>query len=402
MSEETAKVVVDETPTAAEKEEQVLESAGIDTKSDDGVYRVDLSKPKQEEENAVQEQSTDESVLRSSDESEETREETQVELQGVEQEDEESVLELVNDEEPEAKAEEPKEEEVTKQDVIEEAANDPGIELPENIQKVVDFMNETGGSLEDYVRLNTDYSQLDEATLLREYYKNTKSHLDSEEIDFLLEDNFAFDEDMDEERDIKRKKLAYKEEVAKAKQFLEETKAKYYEEVKLGSKLLPDQQKAIDFFNRYNKEQSEVQQIQEKQLNHFKQQTEQVFSQDFKGFDFKVGDNKYRFKVKDVEGTKEVQSDINNVISKFLDENNMIADAKGYHKALFAANNADTIANHFYEQGRADAVKQISNEAKNVNMDPRKTNSGVIEANGIKVRAISGEDSSKLKIKLRK
>lgn len=402
MSEETAKVVVDETPTAAEKEEQVLESAGIDTKSDDGVYRVDLSKPKQEEENAVQEQSTDESVLRSSDESEETREETQVELQGVEQEDEESVLELVNDEEPEAKAEEPKEEEVTKQDVIEEAANDPGIELPENIQKVVDFMNETGGSLEDYVRLNTDYSQLDEATLLREYYKNTKSHLDSEEIDFLLEDNFAFDEDMDEERDIKRKKLAYKEEVAKAKQFLEETKAKYYEEVKLGSKLLPDQQKAIDFFNRYSKEQSEVQQIQEKQLNHFKQQTEQVFNQDFKGFDFKVGDNKYRFKVKDVEGTKEVQSDINNVISKFLDENNMIADAKGYHKALFAANNADTIANHFYEQGRADAVKQISNEAKNVNMDPRKTNSGVIEANGIKVRAISGEDSSKLKIKLRK
>lgn len=402
MSEETAKVVVDETPTAAEKEEQVLESAGIDTKSDDGVYRVDLSKPKQEEENAVQEQSTDESVLRSSDESEETREEAQVELQSVEQEDEESVLELVNDEEPEVKAEEPKEEEVTKQDVIEEAANDPGIELPENIQKVVDFMNETGGSLEDYVRLNTDYSQLDEATLLREYYKNTKSHLDSEEIDFLLEDNFAFDEDMDEERDIKRKKLAYKEEVAKAKQFLEETKAKYYEEVKLGSKLLPDQQKAIDFFNRYNKEQSEVQQIQEKQLNHFKQQTEQVFNQDFKGFDFKVGDNKYRFKVKDVEGTKEVQSDINNVISKFLDENNMIADAKGYHKALFAANNADTIANHFYEQGRADAVKQISNEAKNVNMDPRKTNSGVIEANGIKVRAISGEDSSKLKIKLRK
>ena len=402
MSEETAKVVVDETPTAAEKEEQVLESAGIDTKSDDGVYRVDLSKPKQEEENAVQEQSADESVLRSSDESEETREETQVELQGVEQEDEESVLELVNEEESEVKAEEPKEEEVTKQDVIEEAANDPGIELPENIQKVVDFMNETGGSLEDYVRLNTDYSQLDEATLLREYYKNTKSHLDSEEIDFLLEDNFAFDEDMDEERDIKRKKLAYKEEVAKAKQFLEETKAKYYEEVKLGSKLLPDQQKAIDFFNRYNKEQSEVQQIQEKQLNHFKQQTEQVFSQDFKGFDFKVGDNKYRFKVKDVEGTKEVQSDINNVISKFLDENNMIADAKGYHKALFAANNADTIANHFYEQGRADAVKQISNEAKNVNMDPRKTNSGVIEANGIKVRAISGEDSSKLKIKLRK
>ena len=390
MSEETAKVVVDETPTAAEKETQVLEAAGVDTKADDGVYKVDLSKPKTQE-NAVQQEEQ-------RDEQGEADDQTEEKLQKVNEEVEESALELIED------AEEPKaveEEQVTEKEVLQELKN-TGIELPENIQKVVDFMNETGGTLEDYVNLNKDFSNVDSDALLKEYYKQTKSHLDQEEIDFLIEDNFEFDEDLDEERDIRRKKLAYKEEVAKAKSFLETQKSKYYDEVKLGSKLAPEQQKAIDFFNRYNKEQSEVQQVQEKQFNHFKQQTEKVFNEEFKGFDFKVGDSKYRFKVNDVAKTKEVQSDLNNVISKFLDENNMISDATGYHKAIFAANNADSLATHFYEQGKADAIKEISRDSKNVNMDPRKTGTGVIETGGMRVRAITGDDSSKLKIKLRK
>jgi len=396
MSEETAKVVVDETPTAAEKETQVLESVGIDTNANDGVYRVDLSKTK-EQEDAVQEQSTDESVLLSSSESEETGQEAEVELQSLEQEDEENLLEIVNEEE----VTETVVEETTKEEVIQES-KDSGIELPENIQKVVDFMNETGGSLEDYVNLNKDFSQLDSESLLKEYYKQTKSHLDQDEIDFLIEDNFSYDEDMDEDRDIRRKKLAYKEEIAKAKQFLEESKAKYYEEVKLGSKLSQDQQKAIDFFNRYNQEQSETRVIQEKQIENFNKKTDSLFSDNFKGFDFKVGEQKYRFNVKDAEGVKQKQSDINNFIGQFLDENNMLKDAGGYHKALFVANNADAIVNHFYEQGKADAIKQISLESKNINMDPRKTNNGVIETGGIKVKAISGDDSSKLRIKLKK
>ena len=395
MSEETAKVVVDETPTAAEKETQVLEAAGIDTKADDGVYKVDLSKPKTQENAVQQEEQGNEQV----EANEQVDDQTEEKLQEVNEEvEEESALELIEDtEEPKVV----KEEETTKEEVLQES-KDTGIELPENIQKVVDFMNETGGTLEDYVNLNKDFSNVDSDTLLKEYYKQTKSHLDQEEIDFLIEDNFQFDEDLDEERDIRRKKLAYKEEVAKAKSFLETQKSKYYDEVKLGSKLAPEQQKAIDFFNRYNKEQSEVQQIQEKQFNHFKQETEKVFSQEFKGFDFKVGDSKYRFKVNDVAKTKEVQSDLNNVISKFLDENNMISDAAGYHKAIFAANNADSLATHFYEQGKADAIKEISRDSKNVNMDPRKTGTGVIETGGIKVRAITGDDSSKLKVKLRK
>jgi len=396
MSEETAKVVVDETPTAAEKETQVLEAAGVDTKADDGVYKVDLSKPKTQEDAVQQEEQGNEQI----EANEQIDDQAEEKLQEVneEVEEKESALELIED------TEEPKpieEEQVTEKEVLQEV-KDTGIELPENIQKVVDFMNETGGTLEDYVNLNKDFSNVDSDALLKEYYKQTKSHLDQEEIDFLIEDNFEFDEDLDEERDIRRKKLAYKEEVAKAKSFLETQKSKYYDEVKLGSKLAPEQQKAIDFFNRYNKEQSEVQQIQEKQFNHFKQQTEKVFNEEFKGFDFKVGSNKYRFKVNDVAKTKEVQSDLNNVISKFLDENNMISDATGYHKAIFAANNADSLATHFYEQGKADAIKEISNDSKNVNMDPRKTGTGVIETGGMKVRAITGDDSSKLKIKLRK
>ena len=386
MSEETAKVVVDETPTAAEKETQVLESAGVDTKTNDGVYKVDLSQPK-----TTQDEVQDEEQEQISDQAEEELQEINEEVA------EESVLEALEDtDEPEVVVEE-----TTKEEVIQES-KDNGIELPENIQKVVDFMNETGGSLEDYVRLNTDFDQLSPESLLQEYYKQTKSHLDPEEIEFLIEDNFSYDEDLDEERDIRRKKLAYKEEIAKAKQFLEESKAKYYDEVKLNSKLLPDQQKAIDFFNRYNQEQSETRVIQEKQIENFKNKTDSLFSDNFKGFDFKVGEQKYRFNVKDAQSVKDKQSDINNFIGKFLDENNMLSDASGYHKALFVANNADAIVNHFYEQGKADAVKQISTEAKNINMDPRKTSQGIIETGGIKVKAISGDDSSKLRIKLKK
>lgn len=393
MSEETTKISLSdlEGNTEEKTNETNLES------SED--LKVNLNETKDE---LQQEQE----VPASNEENESEEAEEKLQLQDVDKESEEQVLELIEEDvkegTPSEEVIEETKEQVTKNDVIAEAANDPKIELPENIQKVIDFMNETGGTLEDYVSLNKDLSTLDEQSLLKDYYKKTKSHLDNEEIDFLIEDNFSFDEDMDEERDIRRKKLAYKEEVAKAKQFLEDQKSKYYEEIKLNSKLAPEQQKAVEFFNRYNQEKSEIQKVQEQQITHFQKETEKVFGEDFKGFDFKVGNNKYRFKVNDVEKTKEVQSDINNVISKFLDDKNLIADAAGYHKALFAANNADSLANHFYEQGRADAIKQISNESKNVNMDIRKTSTGVVEANGLKVRAITGDDSSGLKIKLRK
>ena len=402
MSEEVkAAVVEDENLSTAEQETKVLKKMGADI-GEESITKVDLRQTK-EETDAVQEQSTDESVLRGSGTDEKTGEETEVELQEVQQEENQLTLEEVIEEETEEKPEEKPEDPVEElKEEIEEAvqtSQDTATELPENIQKVVDFMNDTGGTLEDYVKINQDYSNIDDSTLLYQYYNQTKSHLTKDEIDFLIEDNFNVDEEVDEPRDIKRKKLAYKEEIAKAKSYLEGLKGKYYEEVKLGSKLTNDQQKAIEFFNTYNNEQSEQQKLQEKQVTHFNNESKKVFTDDFKGFEFKVGDKKYRFNVKDKQQVQDRQANILNVLDKYINEDNMLQDASGYHKALFVADNADEIANHFYEQGKADAIKQLNAESKNINMDPRKT--GVVEAGGVKVRAITGDDSSKLKIKLR-
>ena len=401
MSDYKVNLMPDDQPSIAEKEQQVLESVGADTGKASGDYKVDLRQKKQEQD-AVQEQTTDEGVLRA--------EQPEVGLQEVgegdkepevaSEEKEEQVIELIQ-EEDEKSLQQTENETTSVESQEADDVREEKVVLPENVQKLVDFMNETGGTLEDYVRLSADYSNVDENTLLKEYYKQTKSHLDSEEINFLLEDQFAFDEDIDDERDVKRKKLAFKEEVRKAKDFLNTLKDKYYAEVKLGSRLAPEQQKAIDFFNRYNNEQSQLQELQKKQAERFNEQTSKVFNEDFKGFDFSVGENKFRFKVKDVNQTKEVQSDIMKAFGSFLDENNMLKDGPGYHKALFAARNADTIAAHFYEQGRADAIKQLNAESKNINMDPRKSSEGVIDAGGVKVRAISGESSSKLRIKIK-
>lgn len=384
--EENKDVVVDETPTAAEKEEQVLEAAGQDTgKTEDGMYKVDLSKPAEQETEPVQEEQKEEVT-------EEALEENQLTL--------EEVIEEETNEEPK---EEVKEEVQDLQDEVEEAvqtSQDTGIELPENIQKVVDFINETGGTLEDYVKINQDYSSIDESTLLYQYYNQTKSHLTKDEIDFLIDDNFSFDEEIDEQRDIKRKKLAYKEEIAKAKSYLEGLKDQYYKEVKLGSKLTDDQQKAVEFFNTYNSEQSDQAKLQEEQVNHFNNESKKVFNDNFKGFEFEVGDKKYRYNVNDKQKVLDKQANILNVLDKYISKDNMLQDAKGYHKALFVADNANAVANHFYEQGKADAIKQLNADSKNINMDPRKT--GTVETGGLKIRAISGDDSSKLKIKLRK
>jgi len=301
-------------------------------------------------------------------------------------------------------------EEITEEEIVEtskaleqevaEAVRDEkviGKALPENIEKLVSFMEDTGGTIDDYVRLNTDYSNVDEKTLIREYYKKSKPYLDKDDLDLIMEDNFQYDEDLDEEKDIRRKKLAYKEEVAKAKSFLEETKSKYYDEIKLRPGVTQEQQKANDFFNRFNEDQKAA----EEKHNNFLQRTKNLLNNDFKGFDFNVGEKKFRYGVKNVNEIAEAQSDISNFIGKFLDKEGNISDAKGYHKALYAARNADTIAQHFYEQGKADAVKNVVAKSKNIKTDPRQTSSGSVFVNGLKVKSISGADSSKLKIKKR-
>lgn len=273
-----------------------------------------------------------------------------------------------------------------------------GKKLPENIEKLVSFMEETGGNVEDYVRLNTDYSNVSPETLLVEYYKNTKPHLEKEEIDFIMEDNFTWDEEVEEERDIKKKKLALKEEIAKAKNFLEETKSKYYDEIKLRPGVTQEQQKAMDFFNRYNKEQ----QIAKQHHDNFQRSTNELFANEFKGFEFNLGEKKFRYNVGNTNDVVEKQSNLNTFVKKFLNDKGEVIGTVGYHKAIYAADNADTIANHFYEQGKADAVKDMMAKSKNINQDPRPQANGDVFIGGLKVKAVNGVDSSKLKFKSKK
>ena len=371
---------------------------------DDGTIKLDYTK------DAVQEQSTDEVPVRDESEvsegvQEQNVEETDAEPTGEsadenvqdaeETKENESVLVEITDEEAEEVAEDLQEE---VQDAIEEA-KETGAELPENIQKVVDFMNETGGTLEDYVKLNTDYASLNENALLREYYQNTNPNLDNEDINFLMEDKFSYDEDVDDEREIRRKKVARKQALSDAKNHLEGLKNKYYTEIKAGSRLNSDQQKAVDFFNRYTKESEDA----AKKVEYFNKETNKVFTDKFEGFDYNVGEKKYRFKVKDANKIKESQGDINNFIKKFLNEKGVMSDAKGYHKSLFTAMNPDQVAQHFYEQGKADALKDSITKSKNVDMNPRGTHEKFTASNGVTYRVLNpGESSSKLRVKLKK
>tara|TARA_R100001443_G_scaffold20673_1_gene32853 strand:- start:133 stop:1329 length:1197 start_codon:yes stop_codon:yes gene_type:complete len=387
--EESINEIENETPQVEEvaEEQPELDLEKFDSKDDDSVIKVDLSKPPT---NETEESNTDDSGVAGSDEdAESTQSENEVQSEGEAQE-ETPVLEEITDEDT-----------VTKEEVMDalDESEATGKPLPENIQKLVDFMEETGGSLEDYVKLNRDTSGLNDQQVLKEYYEKTKPHLSSDEIDFLIDDRFSYDEDIDDERNIKRKKLALKEQVAEAKTYLDGQKSKYYEDIKAGSKLTKEQQKAIDFFNRYNKESEQTKKVSEFQKTRFNQKTNEVFNDKFKGFEYNVGDKKFRFNVKDTDQVKKSQSDINNFIRKFLNNDNTMKDAKGYHKGLYTAMNPDTIAQHFYEQGKADAIKESVKKSKNIDMSPRSAQSEV-SAGGLKVRVL-GDDSDSFKFKMK-
>ena len=363
---------------------------------DDGVIKVDLSKPTTDE---TEETKADPAGVVGSDENSDTlQEQKEVQPQGEVQETDTPVLEEITN----SSLEQAKEVEEIKQEV-EKAVTDSissGDPLPEKIQKLVDFMNETGGDLNDYVNLNRDISKLDDSEVIDEYYRLTKPHLNSTERNFLLENEFSYDEDVDDDRAIRSKKIALKEQVAEARAYLDGQKSKYYEEIKAGKKLSPEQQKAMDFFNRYNKESEKNKKILEANKKHFLNTTNNVFNNEFEGFEYNVGDKRFKYNIKNVEDIKAKQSDLKNFIGKYLDENNQMADAAGYHKSLFTAMNADAIAKHFYEQGKADAIKDSVAKAKNVDLNPRGTH-GEVNTGGIKVKVL-GDDSSSLRFKMKK
>lgn len=366
---------------------------------EDKITKVDLSTPVAEQEitkviipntekDAIQEPSPEESVLRT--------EQPEMGLQEVEQGDERPIEDVIQEiEEPEVDTRSIENE--IEQHIIEQA--NTGKPLPENIEKLIAFMEETGGTIDDYSRLNIDYSSVSSEALLREYYKKSRPHLDAEEIQFLMEDEFSYDEELDDERDIRKKKLAFKEEVAKAKGFLEDLKSKYYNEIKLKSTSVPkEQQEAYDFFNRYKKTEE---QNAEKHAR-FKSNTKNLFNGEFKGFEYNVGEKRFRYGIQNQEQVAEKQSDINNFLGKFLDKEGNVVDTAGYHKALYTAMNSDKIAQHFYEQGKADAVKEVVASSKNPSFAQPRQAPGDVFINGLKVKAISGFDSSKLRIQTKK
>ena len=398
MSEWKIKGAVDseETKSAQEQEQAVLdtavekgeispESAG---KNEDEVPVINLDEvnkvvePVEEEENT--ETITEENVK--TEVSATSEQNTEVET---------TPLELITEEEvEEAKLEKPKVDENATR--VNEQPQQPKVELPENVDKLLTFMEETGGTLEDYVNLNRDISAYDDGQVLREYYKQAKPW-DSQDINEYMEDQFSFDED-DDPREIRSKKRAFKEELFNARKFLEGNKEKYYADLKL-RKQQDIPQEYQEAFAHYNEYQQGVE-LNKQQTETFLQKTDNVFGENFKGFDFQVGDNKYRYKVNNVADTKTQQSDINNFVSKFIGDDGQLSDAKGYHKALFTARNADKLAEHFYEQGRADALRNSAREAKNINMDPRKE--GVIKTNtGQKFKVVTGDSSSKLRMKIK-
>jgi len=365
----------------------------------DNITKVDLSTPVAEQEitkviipntekDAIQESSTEESVLRT--------EQPELGLQEVGQGDERPIEDVIQEiEEPEVDT---KSVEEQIEHHVQEQIN-TGKPLPENIEKLISFMEETGGTIDDYARLNTDYSSINNETLLKEYYKKSRPHLDAEEIEFLMEDEFSYDEELDDERDIRKKKLAFKEEVAKAKGFLEDLKSKYYNEIKLRSTNVPkEQQEAYDFFNRYKK----IEEQNVEKLARFKNNTKNLFNGEFKGFEYNVGEKRFRYGIQNQDQVAEKQSDINNFLGKFLDKEGNVVDTAGYHKALYTAMNSDKIAQHFYEQGKADAVKEVVASSKNPSSIQPRQAPGDVFINGLKVKAISGFDSSKLRIQTKK
>lgn len=404
MAKWTVKGVADDEP----KTKQETEQAVLDKAVEKGEIEPEAAGKESEETpkidlDAVQKQSTDEVPVRDEPTTSEKVQEENIEnkdedTSGETQEDE-SPIEIVNEEETPQVNDQPKVDqraaEINEQPQPVEQT--PQVELPENIDKLIKFMDETGGTLEDYVNMNRDVSDLSDGELLRQYYSQSKPW-DSQEINEYMEDNFSYDEEEDEPRDIRSKKRAFKEELHNARKFFNNHKEKYYADLKLNrQKEIPqDYQEAYNAYGEYTKEQE-----LNKQLNQvFLERTDSVFNDDFRGFDFQVGDNKYRYKVNNVNETKRLQSDISNFIKPFMNDKGEIGNVTGYHKALFAARNADKLAQHFYEQGRADALKQSAKDAKNIDMTPRQE--GTIQTKtGQKFKVVSGDSSSKLRIKLK-
>ena len=277
-------------------------------------------------------------------------------------------------------------------------------DLPEDVSKYLKYKQETGRGINDFYKLQKDIDSMEDNAILANYYESTEDGLDSEDIQDIISDKFSFDEDLDDEKDIRKIKLAKKRELSKAKKFLNEQKDKYKVPLESsGDGLSEDQVDDLDAYKKYIEESKSIEELNKKRYNYFLDKTESVFNNEFKGFEFSVGDKNISFKPGDAQELKNVQSDVNNFVNKFMDNDGLINDPVGYHKAFSVAMNPDKFAKHFYEQGVAATVDNVSRKSKNINMDVRQQSQSVSK-NGITIRPMgSSSDSGRgLKIRSRK
>lgn len=274
-------------------------------------------------------------------------------------------------------------------------------ELPEDVSAFLKYKKETGRDIKDFMKLQVDYDQVDDNKLLQDFYSSTEEDLDSEDISYLIQEKFGYDEDVDDDSEVKAKKIAIKRELAKAKKYFNELKETYKIPVESAKGLVNDDE--LETYNAYKEYVSQSQSVQEenqKKTEFFMKKTDEVFNDEFKGFEFNIGEQSILFSPGEVSDVKSAQSDVNNFISKYIDEKGLIKDPKGYHRALSAAMNPEKMANFFYEKGKADSVGDLSRQSKNVNMDVRTTPQQV-STSGFKVRAVESDSGRGLKIKKR-
>ena len=275
-------------------------------------------------------------------------------------------------------------------------------ELPEDVKGYFDYKKSTGRGIEDYVKLNRDFSSMDEDQMLSEYFLASGEANDSEDVEVLMDD-YSYDEDLDEERDIKKTKLAKKKAIAKAKNFFEEQKEMYKQPLESSTVGVSDEQiQEIEEYKRYLAEADTAQEEMKRKREWFTEKTDQVF-QDFKGFDFKIGEDTFTFKPGETERIKEQQMDYQGFVRKFIDKDTgMLSDAAGYHRALAVAMNPNKFASFFYEQGKSDATESVTRRMKNVDMTERKAPQVSNRKDGLQIKSISTPSSRGLKIKSRK
>ena len=274
-------------------------------------------------------------------------------------------------------------------------------DLPEDVSAYFKYKKETGRGIEDFVKTQRDYDKMDSDTLLSQYYAHTEEGLDSEDIKDLMEDKFGYDEELDEESDIKKIERAKKRELVKAKKFFNEQKDKYKIPLESsGGGLSDSENEDLSSYKSYIEESNTAKEAQKKRYDYFLNKTDEVFNDEFKGFEFNVGEKNFTFKPGDANELKSKQSDVNNFINKFMDsDSGLMKDAQGYHRAISVAMNIDKFAEFFYNQGMTDTVDNVSKKSKNINMEVRNTPQN-FSKDGLKIRTV-GDTSSGKGLKIR-